>query len=602
MSFMLLAMLLPGVLGCVRERPETTITRLDDAEAARLADSIRQTVSVQVAEGLELHLWASDPLVMDPIALDVDQQGRVYITRTNRQNNSEFDIRGHRDWMIASIALQSVEDRRAFLRREFAPERSAENTWLADLNGDSLHDWRDLTVEKEQVYRIEDTSGDGLADFSQLFIEDFHTEVTDVAGAVLAYGDDVFLGVAPDLWRLRDTTGDGMADVKESISHGYAVHIGFGGHGMSGLILGPDGRLYWGIGDIGMNVVGPDGQAWVYPNQGVIVRANPDGSDFEVFAAGLRNTHEFVFDDYGNLIGVDNDGDHPGETERLVYVVNGSDSGWRTNWQFGKYTDPDNNRYKVWMEEQLFKPRFDGQAAYITPPVASYHSGPAGMTYNPGTALSEAWRNYFFVAEFTGSAARSRIFAFRIAPKGATFEFVEEKVVVQGILATGLEFGPDGALYFGDWIEGWDTKNKGRIWKIDVPGAAASELRTETRALLAEDFAERSEEDLLHLLQHADMRLRLKAQFELVERAAPGLETLLAAAHQTEHQRARLHGLWGIGQRAREDIDVAASLPAFLQDADPEIRAQAAKVLGDVEEEIVQLEDLISQKKESVSG
>lgn len=135
---------------------------------------------------------------------------------------------------------------------------------------------------------------------------------------------------------------------------------------------------------------------------------------------------------------------------------------------------------------------------------------------------------------------------------------------------------------FGDWIEGWDTKNKGRIWKLDVPGAAASEIRAETRALLAADFAERSEEDLLQLLQHADMRLRLKAQFELAERAAPGLETLLAAAHQTEHQLARLHGLWGIGQRARDDIDVAASLTAFLQDADPEIRAQAAKVIGDV--------------------
>ena len=52
LSFMLLAMLLTSVLGCIQERPETTITRLGDAEAARLADSIRQAVSVQVAEGL----------------------------------------------------------------------------------------------------------------------------------------------------------------------------------------------------------------------------------------------------------------------------------------------------------------------------------------------------------------------------------------------------------------------------------------------------------------------------------------------------------------------------------------------------------------------
>ena len=39
------------------------------------------------------------------------------------------------------------------------------------------------------------------------------------------------------------------------------------------------------------------------------------------------------------------------------------DSGWRINWQFGKYVDPDNNTYKVWMEESMFKPRFAGQAA-----------------------------------------------------------------------------------------------------------------------------------------------------------------------------------------------------------------------------------------------
>ena len=87
-----------------------------------------------------------------------------------------------------------------------------------------------------------------------------------------------------------------MLDTKVSISHGYAVHIGFGGHGMSGAIEGPDGKIYWGIGDIGANLTALNGDTFKYPNQGVLVRSNPDGSDFEVFAAGLRNTHEFVFD------------------------------------------------------------------------------------------------------------------------------------------------------------------------------------------------------------------------------------------------------------------------------------------------------------------
>ena len=96
------------------------------------------------------------------------------------------------------------------------------------------------------------------------------------------------------------------------------------------------GRLYWGIGDVGFNGTGPDGKEWKYPNQGVIVRSELDGSNFEVFARGLRNTHEFVFDKYANLISEDNDGDHAGESERLVYIVEESDTGWRINWQFGK--------------------------------------------------------------------------------------------------------------------------------------------------------------------------------------------------------------------------------------------------------------------------
>ena len=48
------------------------------------------------------------------------------------------------------------------------------------------------------------------------------------------------------MWRTTDTNGDGMSDLKESISHGYNVHIGFSGHGMSGATVGPGG-IYWAL-------------------------------------------------------------------------------------------------------------------------------------------------------------------------------------------------------------------------------------------------------------------------------------------------------------------------------------------------------------------
>ena len=210
------------------------------------------------------------------------------------------------------------------------------------------------------------------------------------------------------------------------------MHPAFGGHGISGVTLGPDGRIYWEVGDMGFDVVDQSGRRWSYPNQGAVLRANPDGSDFEVFATGIRNLQEFAFDEYGNLISVDNDGDHPGETERLVYLTEGSDSGWRSNWQYGKYTDPDNNRYNVWMDEGMFKPRFEGQPAHITPPIAAYHPGPAGMAYDPGTALSDEWRSHFFVASFRGAAANAAIRAFRLRAEGAGFALESDRVAAAG--------------------------------------------------------------------------------------------------------------------------------------------------------------------------
>lgn len=561
---------------------ERRIKRMDSAFVAHFADSVTASMKPQLADGLTLKLWGIDSLVISPIAIDIDDQGKLYYTTTNRQKHSEFDIRGHRDWEIPSISLQTVEDRRAFLHKELSPENSGRNKWLEDLNGDSSHDWRDLTIEKDNIFRLEDLNGDGVADQSQLVVDDFNNEVDDVAGGVLADGEDLYVTIAPDLWKMRDRNGDGIADEKTSISHGYGIHIGFSGHGMSGVEMGPDGRIYWQIGDIGFNGAGPDGQKWEHPNSGVIARSNPDGSDFEIFAYGNRNTHEFVFDEYANLISEDNDGDHPGEKERLVYVVNGADIGWRSNWQYGKYRDPLNNTYKVWMDEKMYLPRWEGQAAYITPCISNFVSGPAGMVYNPGTALGPAYRNTFFIAEFVGTPSGSGIHSFKLNPKGASFELGEHKKVLGGVLPTGLDFGPDGALYVADWIDGWDTHNYGRIWKLDDNDAAGSAIRKEVKSLLAADFSEKKETDLAALLGHADMRVRMKAQFELAKRGEKGAETLKQALQPGDNQLTRIHAILGTAQMARKDKKYAAALLPLLKDADPEIRAQAAKWLGDM--------------------
>lgn len=564
---------------------ETPLTVYEDSVLGMTkAKEARANIVAKMADGLELNLWASDSLAPDPIAMDIDNKGRIYLTRTNRQKNSEFDIRGYQHWMTSSISLQSVEDRRAFLRKTFAPELSEENNWFPDLNEDGSHDWKDLTVEKDEVWMLEDTNKDGMADVSKRILEDFNEEITDVAGALLVRDDDVFVGVGPDMWRLTDSNGDEVLDEKTSIAHGFAVHIGFGAHGMSGAIEGPDGKIYWGIGDIGGSLTTLAGDKHHLPNQGMIVRSNPDGSDFEVFARGLRNTHEFVFDAYGNIISSDNDGDHKGESERLVHIVEGSDAGWRSNWQYGKYTDPKNNDYKVWMDEELYKPRWEGQAAYIIPPIQNFHNGPTGMVYNPGTALGKDWLDRFFLVEFVGDPSRSHIWSFDLKPKGASFELDTDIDMLSGVLPTGIKFGPDGALYLADWINGWGTKNYGRIWKLDVADTKndLEKERIETERLMTLDYEAQSNDELVKLLSYADMRIRQKAQFALAKSTFWGYRKFKSILEESSNQLAKIHAIWGIGQIAANDLVKAEPLVALLSDNDPEIITQALKVLGDV--------------------
>ncbi len=179
--------------------------------------------------------------------------------------------------------------------------------------------------------------------------------------------------------------------------------------------------------------------------------------------------------------------------------------------------------------------------------------------------------------------AQSGVYGFKLNPKGATFELGENKKVLGGILPTGLDFGPDGALYVADWIDGWGTNSYGRIWKMDDESGAAMPQRAQTKALLAADFNKRNPTTTWRaLLSNEDMRVRLKAQFELAKRGANGAAQFQKALQQKSNQLARVHAIWGISQLARQDAKWGDLLLPVLQDNDPEIRAQAAKWLGDI--------------------
>jgi putative membrane-bound dehydrogenase-like protein len=527
--------------------------------------------------GFELSLWAREPMLRGPVALSFDEQGRVYVVETARRGSVDIDIRAHPDWLMEDLANQNVDDLRRFFRRRMAPELSRENArWLKDYNGDGSHDWRDLMGVQERVHRLEDTSGSGRADRAKVFAEGFNEEISGVLAGVLAREKDVLVTVYPDLWRLRDLDGDGVADTREILFRGFGVHAGFDGHDLHGLVIGPDGKVYFSIGDNGFSVVNREGRRLHYPNTGGVLRMNPDGTNLEVFATGLRNVQEIAFDTYGNWFAVDNDGDLADERERFVQIAEGSDSGWRIHWQFHdagwrRFTGaPD---YNPWIDERMWVPQFPGQPAHITPPITNYSVGPSGFKFNPGTALNAAYRDHFFLVQFPVQ----KITAFRAEPRGATFRMAGEHVFLSGMMASSLQFSPDGSMFIADWDGMWNPSGRGALWKLDDPKSATLPIRAEVKELIAASFRERTPAELRTWMGHADQRIRLKAQFEWARRG--DLEGLLETANRSDlPQLVRIHALWGVGQVNRPvDPD---RLP--FHDGDPELRAQAAKIAGDL--------------------
>lgn len=528
----------------------------------------------KMAPGFKAELIAAEPMLANPVAFCIDEQGRFYTSETYRYRSSVLDIRHYLFMLEDDMAVRTVEDRAAMIAKNFGAHADS------------------LGIETEVVRQLVDTDGDGILDKSTVFSAEYNSTMDGIASGVLARRGKVYFTNIPHVWELEDTDGDGVANERRSLSYGYGVRFSYTGHDLHGLAIGPDGRLYFSVGDRGANVKTREGRALVYPDEGAVFRCNLDGSELEVVHRGLRNPQELAFDDFGNLFTGDNDCDN-GDRERLVHVVEGGESGWRVGYQHAPL-----GKAGPWMSEKLWVPRFEGQAACILPPLANIWDGPSGLTFHPGTGLSQEWKGHFFLAHFKGSPANSGISAFTVTPKGASFAMSEQKQFVWNCLPTDVDFGYDGALYFSDWHDGWPKSDKGRLYRVHDPAARNDPLVSEVRDLFARGFAKRKPKELAALLAHPDKRVRQEAQFALVEQALgqtiwqwktievrkPGsaaLDALGRVARRHDSQLARLHAIWGMGMIGRKKPDVMRSVEGLLRDPDAEVRAQAAKVIGE---------------------
>ena len=505
--------------------------------------------------GLTVSLWAAEPMLANPVAFNFDEKGRAFVAETYRYRSSVLDIRDYMWILEDELANRTQDDFRAMILRRFGPAGVAE-----------------LRKETERVRLVEDRDGTGKADTSTLYADGFNSEIDGIASGVLPHQGTVYFTNIPSLTAF---TGTNKAETRKDLSTGYGVRFNFTGHDMHGLAIGPDGKLYYSIGDRGAHVVTPTNTI-ATPDAGSVFRCDLDGSNVELFATGLRNPQDLLFNEVGDLFTGDNDCDQ-GDMERLVHVVQGGDSGWRVGYQHAPMGNAG-----PWNRERLWLPRHPGQPANHLAPLANLEDGPSGITYYPGTGLNDSYRGALFITTFVGNVARSGIFAYKLKPAGATYAVDTAERFLGGALPTDVKFGPDGRLYWSDWADGWPKSKRGRIYAVTDPAHAKDPIIAETKALIAADHTKQSTAELAALLGHADMRVRRAAQFELATRKKDGLAALTRVATQTTAPLyARLHAIWGLGQLANPEASARATFAALATDAEVEVRAQAIKLLGD---------------------
>ena len=362
------------------------------------SEEARQALArMQIPEGFRAEIFASEPMLANPVAFCFDVFGRVYVAETFRHHKGVTDIRSHMGWLEDDLAIKTVEDRVAMFRKHEGEE--------------GLRDG--YSVETERITRLVDTDGDGVADEATAFAADFADPAAGIGAGLLA---------PPPRRRWRRSSGSPASPTSGASSTGTATasprrmlqaqhglrapRVALLGHDLHGLVIGPDGRLYFSIGDRGFNVTTDEGERLVRFGTGAVFRCELDGSGLELFCDGLteppgagRSTTS------GNLFTLDNNSDG-GDKARWTYLLRDSDTGWRQAYQ---WVQPADRAGPLEPGAPLVSRTSRGSRSIILPPIANFTSGPVRASPpTPGPAGGDRWHDTFFVCDFRGNPGLQR--------------------------------------------------------------------------------------------------------------------------------------------------------------------------------------------------
>lgn len=281
-------------------------------------------------------------------------------------------------------------------------------------------------------------------------LEKIELKIGSAMGLLYAFDSLYVSGIGPDgpaLYRLTDTNGDDQYDKIEMLKKFDGAT---GEHGCHALVLGPDNMIYYISGnfvkvptDISANsphknykddVIlprGEDGNGFgrgLKPPGGTILRGDKDGKNWELYAAGMRNTYDFAFNNEGEIIAFDSDMEWDWSMPwyrpiRIYHLVSGGEYGFREG----------TAKWPAYYPDAL-------------PPAMDVGIGsPTGVIFGYGAKFPARYQNACFVMDWS----YGRIFAITLTPQGSTYSASKETFVKgKPLNVTDMVVGDDGALYF----------------------------------------------------------------------------------------------------------------------------------------------------------
>jgi len=485
---------------------------------------------IQVPAGFQLELFASEPDIINPIAMNWDEKGRLWVIETVDYPNSVRD---------------------------------------------------DKSLGDDRVKILEDTNGDGKADKVTVFAEKLN-----IPTSFTFYDGGIVVSQAPHFLFLKDTNGDDKADVRKIIMDGWGISDTHAGP--SNLQMGIDNNMYGVVGYSGFEGNIYDKSFDFSQN---MYRFNPKKKYFEVltntsnntwglgitednalFASTANNTHS-VFLGIPNkaMAGIEG---IPAQGSLKIdghYDMQPITQNFRQVDVFGGFTAAAGHHFYT---ARNYPSSYWNKVAFVCEPTGGLvHI--AQIEKNGAGYIEKNGGNLFASSDEWVSPVEAKV-----GPDGNVWVADWYNFIVQHNPTPREDFGGfkgengEGNAY----VNPLRDKSKGRIWRV-IP-----KMQSEQDVLILD------KEDPLELvkaLKHENMFWRMTAQRLLLERdSLDVLSALYKLANDTKIDKmgmnpAALHAMWTIDGLGALGVDLEAInvVTGALFHPAPAVRKAAIQIL-----------------------